>query len=182
MKQLKIKLELSQFKENHIIYIGFNEQLKSKSKNFLKLYLRTYKKVILDNLRIVNKHNSEIYSLFRNFYFDLPTIEVSRITELFNNFNKSINWIFQNIGGDQNSIFFSKIHSCIEINSEILNILKNYCLRYKNYSLKNQVSAYLKIHHDFLKNYQNERQSLNLNTSYLDNDLQSIENTLKFAI
>ena len=82
MKQLKITITLSEYQEKHTIYLGNGEWLKHKSKTFLKSYLRTYKKVLLDNVRILNSYNSQIYALYRTFYFDLSNIEIDQFNQL----------------------------------------------------------------------------------------------------
>ena len=81
MKQLKITITLSEYQEKHTIYLGNGEWLTHKSKTFLKSYLRTYKKVLLDNVRILNSYNSQIYALYRTFYFDLSNIEIDQFNQ-----------------------------------------------------------------------------------------------------
>src|SRR5690606_42025318 len=103
MKQLKIKVSLSEYNELPYIYLGNKTWLRHKSKTFLKKYARTYTKVLKDNIRILNNHHINVYSLFRNFYFDLNTIEAHQVTDYINDHNKNFNWIFSNVGGDQNS-------------------------------------------------------------------------------
>lgn len=179
MKQLKFDISLSQYNEKHTIYLGNKESLEHKSKSFLKLYLRTYKKVILDNVRNLNSHNSHIYSLYRTFFFDLSDIEVDRVCQMFQSFNKSFNWMFDNIGGCQNSIIFSKINLCISCNIDILNLLKNHSQIHKNYSLKNQAESYLKMMIDFQSRFESDKRSLDLNRDYTKNNLKLIKKQLE---
>ena len=182
MKQLSINISLSEYHEKHTIYLGNGEWLKHKSKTFLKLYLRTYKKVLMDNIRILNSYNSQIYILYRTFYFDLSVIEVEKINQCLNTFNSQFNWMFDNIGGDQNSIIFSKIDSCIGISLETLQILQNHAQLYKNYSLKNQSQSQIKMIVNFKEKYELEKRSLELNTNYSKENLKVLKNILKAAI
>lgn len=182
MKQLKISISLSKYQEKHTIYLGGGEWLKHKSKTFIKLYLRTYKKVLLDNVKILNSYNSHIYTLYRTFYFDLSNIEVERINQCFITFNKNFNWIFDNIGGCQNSIIFSKINSCIAILFDTLKILQKHAQVHKNYSLRNQSEAFIKMMMNFEEKYESEKNSLELNRNYIKDNLKVINDNLKKAI
>lgn len=181
-KQLEIKITFSQYKENPSIYLGHAEWLKHKSPTFLKQYLRTYKKVLMDNIRILNSYNAQIYALYRTFYFDLPVSEVYSINKCNNDFNTSLNWIFDNIGGCQNSIIFKKMDSCISISLMMLDIMLKYAQTYKNYSLKNQSEAYIKMIENFEERYNADKRSLNLERSYSKTHLKIIPETLNDAI
>jgi hypothetical protein len=178
MKQLKIELSLSEYNEKHFIYLGNNECLKHKSKSFLKIYLRTYKKVILDNVRLLNIYNAQIYTLYRSFYFDLSLVEIQHITDYFNMFNKQYNWMFDNIGGSQNVIVFSKINVCVNNCIDILQILKGHSQTNKNYSLKNQSESLLKVMNDFFKQFEKDKNSLSLNRDYTKDNLRLINKQL----
>ena len=179
MKQLHFEISLSEYNEPHTIYLGNKEWLKHKSKTFLKLYVRTYKKVIQDDVRILNSYNSQIYALYRIFIFDLSDVEVEHVTECFQRFNKSFNWMFDNIGGCQNSIIFSKINQCIFSSLDVLRILRTHAQTHKNYSLKNQAESYLKMITDFQKQYENDRRSLDLDRDYTKDNLKVIKNELQ---
>lgn len=179
MKQLKLEISLSEYNEKHFIYVGNRERLEHFSKRFLETYLRTFKKVILDNVRILNLQNAQIYNLYRTFYFDLSGIEVERISNEFEQFNKNFNWMFDNIGGNQNQIVFSKIDRCINICIDILQILKGHAQTHKNYSLKNQAESLLKLFNDFYDKFESERRSLDLNRDYTKDNLRLISNTLR---
>jgi hypothetical protein len=182
MKQLSITISLSEYQEKHTIYLGDGEWLKHQSKTFLKLYLRTYKKVLLDNVRILNSYNSQIYTLYRTFYFDLSDIEIHEINGCITNFNSQFNWMFDNTGGCQNSIIFSKINSCIEISLDTLNLLKNHGQHHKNYSLKNQAEAYIKMIENFKEKYESEKHSLGLNRNVKENNLKVVRDQFKNVI
>ena len=182
MKQLKITITLSEYQEKHTIYLGNGEWLTHKSKTFLKSYLRTYKKVLLDNVRILNSYNSQIYALYRTFYFDLSNIEIDQFNQCNKTFNKQFNWMFDNRGGCQNSIIFSKISSCISILLDALYILKNHSQLNKNYSLKNQSTAYIKMIEDFKDKYETEKHSLQLSRPSADKDIKVIRKDFKRVI
>ncbi|WP_370476126.1 hypothetical protein [Tamlana flava] len=182
MKQLKISITLSEYKEKHTIYLGGGEWLKHHSKTFLRKYLSTYKMVLLDNVKILNSYNAQIYALYRTFYFDLSCIEVSKVNQCFTDFNRQFNWMFDNIGGCQNSIVFSKISSCISISLETLYIMKRHGQLHKNYSLKNQCNAYIKIIDNFEEKYENERKSLDLDRNYTKRNLEVIKEEIKRVI
>ena len=182
MKQLKISVSLSEYQEKHTIYLGNGEWLKHKSKTFLKSYLRTYKKVLLDNVRILNSYNSQIYALYRTFYFDLSVLEVDKFNQCNSTFNSQFNWMFDNIGGCQNSIIFSKISSCISISLDTLYILKEHSQLHKNYSLKNQSEAYIKMIENFREKYEIEKDSLDLNRNYANANLKVHRIKLKDVI
>ena len=182
MKQLNITITLNQNKEKHTIYLGHMQWLKHKSKSFLKLYLRTYKKVLLDNVRILNTHNTQIYALYRTFFFDLSPIDVEKISHEFERFNKQFNWMFDNRGGCQNAIIFSKISSCISISLDTLYILKEHSQLHKNYSLKNQSEAYIKMIENFREKYEIEKDSLDLNRNYANANLKVHSIKLKNVI
>lgn len=179
MKNLKLEITLSEYQEKHVIYLGNNENLKHQNKTFLKTYLRTYKKVLKDNIRQLNLFNSQLYQLYRIFFFDLSEIEVSKITSCFNDFNRSFNWMFDNIGGDQNSIIFSKMSNCIRVQFDILFFLKEHGQIHKNYSLKNQSEALLKSLSDFEHVFDKNKISLDLNRNYTRRNLKVIKQQLK---
>lgn len=182
MKQLKISISLSQYHENPTIYLGNVEWLKHKSQSFLKKYVRTYKKVLLDNVRIINSYNAQIYTLYRTFYFDLSDIDVHNFNQYNNDFNTSFNWMFDNRGGCQNSIIFSKIDSCISTSLKMLYILLEHGQLHKNYSLKNQAESYIKMIENFDERYNSDKRSLNLERNYSKTHLMIIPETLNEAI
>ena len=90
--------------------------------------------------------------------------------------------MFDNRGGCQNSIIFSKISSCISILFDALYILKSHSHLHKNYSLKNQSEAYIKMIEDFKDKYETEKNSLKLNRSYADKELKVIRENFKKVI
>lgn len=182
MKQLKIEISLSQYHEKHKIYLGGGEWLEHKSKTFLEKYLRTYKKVLLDNVRILNSYNIQIYGLYRMFFFDLSDTEVHQITQLFDDFNRSFNWMFDNRGGSQNSIVFSKLSSCVQTTFRILNILKNHGQKHKNYSLKNQSESLLKMMENFEDKFEYEKSCLSIKRNYAKKDLKIVKDEERKAI
>lgn len=182
MKQLEISFKLSQHHEKHTIYLGNSEFLKHKSKTFIKNYVRLYKKVLMDNVRIINSYNAQIYGLYRTFYFDLSTIEVAKVNHFFTSFNSDFNWMFDNIGGEQNSIIFNKINACISRSFDILEVLKEHGAKHKNYSLKNQAESYLKILKNFEEKYNEEKRSLNVNRDYTKSNVIKINETDKKAV
>jgi hypothetical protein len=179
MKQLKLEISLSEYNEKPCIFLGFSEKLQHHSKTFLNTYLRTYKKVIKDNLRILNNYNAQIYSLFRNFYFDINTSDTRQISIQFKNFNDNFDWIFDNVGGCQNSIMMLKISQCIGINITILQIMKTGAQINKNYALKNQSESLLKMMNDFETIFNNDKMSLDLDRDYAKDNLIYIKNQIK---
>src|SRR5690606_29181918 len=133
------------------------------------------------NVRILNMHNAQIYALYRTFYFDLSVIEVNHLTRHFRDFNESFNWMFDTLGGCQNTILFSKINRCIVINLDILHILKQHAQLNKNYSLKNQSESLLKMMSDFEHQFEKNKKSLDLNRDYTKDNLRTINTKLKKA-
>ena len=180
MKQLKIKVDFASNNESkHTIHLGNCEWLEHKSKNFLKLYLRTYKKVLLDNVNILNNYNSQVYTLYRTFYFAFSGTETENISMYFQSFNKQYNWIFHSSYDIENSTIFNKINQCVYALYDILHIMKVNAQKNKNYSLKKQVDSYLKMVTDFERKYESDKRSLNLTRDYTKTNLNLIKKELK---
>ncbi|WP_299116850.1 hypothetical protein [uncultured Winogradskyella sp.] len=165
MKQISIDFKLSDFHEKHTIHIGRGEFLKHSSKTFLKNYIRIYKKVLTDNIKILNSLHQQVNSIYRSFYFDFNSITIHRINEVNSSFTKEFDLILHNPYANENYTHFFKISNSFNALFEMIELLYEASKRNKNYSLKNQIYPLKKQVNYLYDKYNEERRSLDLKKS-----------------
>jgi len=173
MKNIIIELNFSPSK-NYLIHLGGQEWLNFKSKHFVEEFIRKYKSVLIDNIRYLSSFQSEIYQLYRNYYFVFDDRTERQILASLHNFDDRFGFIFQEYSkGNQNAFSFNNISYCFATAVDTLSLMKDFAKVYKEYSLKNQVFAKLKILIELEKIFEIDKHSLIVNESY-KNDSQTI--------
>jgi len=175
MKTLKI--EVSFFKnQKQEIHLGNCEWLKLKSKTYTKQYLRKYKKVLLDNIRIINSYHLQAYTLYRTYYFDLDHRTTRRVEEAFNDFSESYSLIFKSYSsGNHNAFMFNRIDTTISMLSDAVLILKRHAQQHNNYSIKHSTNTLLKMIVDFNNKFEIQKRDLNLSRTYANETLSLVD-------
>tara|TARA_R110002111_G_scaffold249679_1_gene313688 strand:+ start:12062 stop:12613 length:552 start_codon:yes stop_codon:yes gene_type:complete len=170
MKKLQIELTIGTANEKPSIYLGNVEWLHGKSKKFLAKYLVTYKKVLLDNVKAINILSIQVNALYRTFYFEFSSIEVYRISEYFEDFNKQFDNIFHSTYENENSFVLRRVERSASVLYDILDSMRLHGQKHKNYQLKNQCDATLKLLSILESTWQEDKRSLKLDRKYLASD------------
>lgn len=166
MKDLVLEINFSQ-NNKQTVHIGNCEWLHFKSKVFVKDWLKKYKRLINDNVKVLNVTTSNINNLYRTFYFEIDLLTSIKVVENLNEVNKRFDFIFKSFSkGNQNAMVFQNIETIICNLIDVCLFLKDYSNTYKNYSLKNQINAHIKLLSSIESDYHKDKQSLNLNDSY----------------
>lgn len=167
MKKLHVKISFTKQKK-YTVHLGNCEWLESKSKTFIKLHIRKYKRVIEDNVSMLSTLQSNAYELYRLYYLNLNN-KISRKTkESLHLFDDSFDFIFKKFTDGNTSFVFSSIENCYFILLETLGILKEFARSYKIYSLSHQCSTLLKHIDCLYNNFIEDKYNLQSDISYLN--------------
>ena len=162
MKRLKLQVSFSNLTKKHSIYISRGNYLEHRSKTFLNKYLRTYKQVLIDNIKILNSLYKQSSSVYRSFYFDFDFRTVNRLAKLNQTFVEEFDMILYNPYQTENVNVFFKISTSFEALFEMAQTMYDHSKTHKNYALKNQVYPLIKQLHNLYENYHSDRKSLDL--------------------
>ncbi len=170
MKQIKIEVSFSERKK-HSIHIDYCEWLHLENKAFADKFVTEYKKLINDNVKILNNTVGNIYLLYRNFYFEIdsPYIDNLIVSE-FNDINKRFSLVFTQFSEGNGKFVFDSIERIFSQSIKICEILKAYAQKKKHYALNSQTSAYLKLLADMLNVYEVNKRDLKVSRTYEDID------------
>ena len=81
MKQLYF--EISEYKKKYRIHLGIGNYLTFKNKTDANNFLRKYKRLIRDNVSILNVSQPLVNQVFRNNYFQLSESDINYYYKLF---------------------------------------------------------------------------------------------------
>lgn len=173
-----IEIEVSFFKnEKHTVHLGNCEWLYFKSKRFLRDYLRTYKKVLLDNVRILNSYHLQAYIIYRTYYFDFDIRTTRRVEEALGDFTESYNLIFKTYSaGNHNAFIFNRLDITISMLSNAVSIIKRHAQLHKNYSIKHSTNTLLKMLSDLSEKIEIQKRDLNLSRTYSEQTISLVGN------
>ncbi len=166
MKQLSLEINFSHTNKQ-TVYLSNCEWLQFKSQVFVKNWIKKYKRLINDNVKILNVSTSNINHLYRTFYFEIDLATSYKVVQQLNEINTRFDYIFKSFSqGNQNAMVFQNIENIICKLIDVSLLLKDYAHTHKNYSLKNQVTAHIKLLSSIEAEYHKDKLSLNLNDAY----------------
>lgn len=162
MKQLD--LEIFKHRNKYQIHLGNGKFLIFDTKTAAKKHCDKMKKLIRDNVRMLNVLQPNINQIYRSSYFQMKPREIRDLKEQFYSFDNRFDYIFGCFSsGNKNAFIFSNIESCFSILINITTDLHCFAQRYKNYNVTSQTSPLLN-HLQFLKSsFSNNKRSLLLN-------------------
>jgi hypothetical protein len=174
-----LKIEVNFFKnQSHSIYIGNCEWLFFKNKRYVRDYLVRYKRMLIDNVRVINNLNIQIYTIYRHNYFQFSPRITRDLDNLFKEFIDDYNMIFKNYStGNNNAFVLQRIQQCYNFNNNCLEILKRHSQRYKNYPLNEQVKTISKILTELQSKFNSDKRDLSLEGNQRNSKLIVLPNT-----
>jgi hypothetical protein len=175
MKELAIEVKYHK-NQNHTIHIGNCEWLEFKSKRFVRDYIVRYKRMLKDNIGVVETLQTKVYQLYRENYFQLSNKTNRDIRRMFIDYLIEFDMIFKRYSKDNHNAFFlKKIDLCFSIIYSVLDLLKTHAQKHKNYLLNNQVGFLYKMIDTQEKCYEKEKRDLTLEESQKQGKLVFME-------
>ncbi|NER13549.1 hypothetical protein GWK08_08885 [Leptobacterium flavescens] len=166
MKNIKFELSFSK-QRKYELYLGFGDRLISKNKKKLERYLSTYKAVIKDNVYLLAQNQSQIESIYWDYYMQFDSSTQRIVQYELNNFKDRFDYIFKTFSrGNQNAFVFRNITSCFDSQMTCLQALKEFSFKYKIANLKQKVTALIKHHESLEQVFELERHRLDLTADH----------------
>lgn len=166
MQKLKLEFTFSKSRK-YCVHVGHMQWLEFETKRFVQNYLREYKKLLMDNIRLVNNIYSQSHQLYRLFYFELDDSTCFKLENINQSISERWSFVFKTFSeGNQNAFVFGNIEKIMMLNEDFLLTLKNHAQKYKNTSLTSQINPLIKQLEVIEKSYMDDKLSLKLNTSY----------------
>ena len=167
MKNLHFEIEE---KEHYCsIHLVNCEWLKFKNKTKAKKFVRKYKKVILDNVRILNSIQPQINQLYRQNILQLEEGIKRSVRQSLLAFDDRFEYIFKIFSpGNNNDFVLGNIEKSFDHLESAAFILFSFAKKYKNYSLKASTRPILKNLELLYKQYKKDRKSLKVDMAYVD--------------
>lgn len=141
MKKLKIDIQSAlsgDSRGSYYILIPPHKRVYFSTKKEAEAHVRLLKKVLFDNISILSSLQSEMYSVYRQYYFQLPFLVSEKILFDLHSFDKQINYVFQVYQEGYQSFIFSKIQL-------LFNLLDSTCIRLLNFAKSKNSHANLVI-------------------------------------
>ena len=159
-----ITIEVNYFNnQNHSIHIGNCEWLEFKNKRFVRDYIVRYKRMLIDNVGVINNLYIQSFMLYRSNYFQFSERTIRNLDEHFIDFLTDFNMIFKRYSeGNNNAFVLQKIDLCFDGITNSLGILKNHAQLHKNYMLRSQVNTLIKMIGDLEDKYYKDKSDLSL--------------------
>lgn len=157
-----ITIEVNYFKnQNHSIHIGNCEWLEFKNKRFVRDYIVRYKRMLIDNVGVINNLYTQSFMIYRSNYFQFSERTIRNLDEHFIDFMKDFNMIFKRYSkGNNNAFVLQKIDLCFDGITNSLGVLKNHAQLHKNYMLRSQVNTLIKMIGDLEHRYNKDKSDL----------------------
>lgn len=165
MKYLDLEFSLSG--QKHVVKIARHSELEFCSKTYLNKWMRKYKRLITDNVKVINLYLPQVYSLYRQHYFQINNINVHYLNTYFRDINERFEFIFKSFSeGNKNVFTFSNIDYVLANLIDALSLLKEIGQKHKIIALKFNANAMLKVLIVIEEQYYIDKNSLNLNERY----------------
>lgn len=165
MKQIKI--DITYHRKRYRIHLGNGQTLFFDTKTKAEKYRRKYKRIIKDNVYMLNLIQPNVNQLFRQSYFQMDVRDIRHIKQLFHNFDERFDYIFKTFSsGNQNAFVFQNIDTCFFYLSEITKQLHLFGQTHKNYGLTVQTRPLLKQLQYLEETFNNDKRAIRLNDSY----------------
>ena len=164
MKQLY--LEITKYRKKYRVHLGNGNWLTFNNKTEANNFLRKYKRVIRDNVSILNITQPTINQVFRNSYFQFSERDINYYHGLFHSYDDRFKYIFKRFSpGNSNAFIFQNINTCYHILIEIVESLHSFGQRGKNYGITNITKPLLLQLNQQLQSLEADKRSMYLNGS-----------------
>lgn len=155
---MQLSFDIKKRGHRYSIYIERNVCLYFKSKNEAMLYVRKYKSVLQDNLRILTELNLQVHAMYMQNYEILNFDTISGFNELQKTYLHQNELIFFNRGGDEKTtVQFNKIRVCFNLIEDMNTLMiKFFSKTRKDTNILNRLYALRKMHLLVINNYNEE--------------------------
>lgn len=140
MKKPFIEISFSQQKKLQV-YFDRNDKREFPNKTIAKAYSFKLKRLIKETIIMLSNFQSEIYKSYRSFYLYLPNSTSIKLLNHIRNFDFKIDFVFKTYSKGNGAFLFHSIQYLFNTLNACLMLLKDYAMRYKAFSLKNEVEA-----------------------------------------
>lgn len=162
MKQLD--LEITENKNRYQMHLGNGKFLTFDNKTQAKKHQLKLKRILRENVKMLNFIQPNINSLYRQSYFQLKQAEILEYTDKFHSYDERFDYIFKSFSsGNKNAFVFSNINNCYDLLIEITEKLHVFAQRYKNYSLLSQTSPIINHLKILQQSFNNDKRAILLN-------------------
>ena len=162
MKQLY--LELTEYRNKYRIHLGNGSWLTFENKTQAAKFLRKYKRIIRDNVNMLNLLQPNVNQLYRQTYFQLSERDINHYKRLFHGFDDRFTFIFKKFSsGNRNAFVFQNIQTCFNILIEIVESLHVFGQKSKNYNLTTNTRPLLKHLEALNDTLSNDKRNLFMN-------------------
>jgi len=141
----RIKAEIIQQKKLYKIPIGEGLTLTFKNKKKAEKFLIKFSQLIDLTLQSISQLNANIYTLYRQYYFQLPQSTIHVIDENFNDFNERFRYVFKEYSKGNSAFVFNNIDLLFIYSNTPLDLLKSFAYTHKEVSLKHQTKSILNL-------------------------------------
>jgi hypothetical protein len=164
----KIKVEIIKSNKGYQVPIGDGLTLTFKNKKKAEKFIIKFSQLIDLTLQSISQLNSNIYSLYRQYYFQLPLSTIHVIDECFADFNDRFRYVFKAYSKGNSGFVFNNIDMLFIYCNTPLDLLKSFAYRNKEVSLKHQTKSILNLLEIVRADYDDNR--------YNPNNVQKLNN------
>ncbi|WBL20753.1 hypothetical protein [Zunongwangia sp. HRR-M8] len=133
-----LNFDLTKYRDKYRIHLGQTQWLTFENKTEAQKFLRSYKKILRDNVSLLNISHPTVNQIFRYNYFQFPERKINLYYRLFRDFDERFNYIFKRFSpGNANAFIFQNIQTCFNILIEIVEDMHVFGQRSKNYGITN---------------------------------------------
>lgn len=165
------KIEMEIWNDEHFssVHLGNGEWLKFKNKTKAEKFVRKYRRVILDNVKLMNVLQPQINLLYRQNILQLDESTKRSIGFYLKNYDERFEYIFKIFSsGNQNSFVFQNIDNCFEHLHSSISLLYSFSKKYKHYALKDATRPILKNLEMLYGQYDQDKRNLRIDETYLE--------------
>lgn len=157
------------------IFLGRGCYLRSKSKTQLKRYLGVYKKVLNTNLNILSNLQIQFYELYRVNFLMFDAFISRKVKIKLHLFDDAFERLYNvNSCENQNTIQLNAVQVSFNLLFDLVDILKPFAQKSKNYILINQLQYLYKNLHLLETQFIKDKLNLNLTYDNVDSKLRII--------
>ncbi len=169
VNMLKLNLELIQERNRFSIHLGGGKWLYFDNKTVANNYLRQYKRVLRDNVTMLNVLQPDINQMYRANYLFLPEDLIRSVSCQFSLFDEGFNRIWKVYSpGNKNAFVFKNVNTCFYSLISICEQLFLFAQTSKNYVLQAQIKPLLKHIRGLSSQFSNDISSLDITEDYLN--------------
>ncbi|UAB75152.1 hypothetical protein [Mesoflavibacter sp. SCSIO 43206] len=141
----KIKAEIIKTPKGYEIPIGNSLTLSFKNKKKAEKFVIKFSQLIDLTLQSISQLNANVYTLYRQYYFQLPISTIHVIDENLSDFNDRFRYVFKEFSKGNSAFVFQNIDLLFIYTNTPLDLLKSFAFTHKEVALKNQTKSLINL-------------------------------------